>query len=214
MTDKSFMKPSQRFKQFQSDFQDSLLTADRSHLEPVPPYTPVEYVYSGDRDQRYQSPYRVTPHYWYWRIVQHDKTLHDLRERCKAREAERRAKLAEVGIQFVFYPELNAFIGVPASKASAVHSVVFDSQHSQLDETKSFFCVTGRGAAGSTKKHFLEENRQSLPVKTTQNEKKVAFLASAQESPEMAEKFGFCNTQTIAGVPAKIAINRTDFLAR
>jgi hypothetical protein len=195
--DKSFLKPSERFKLWQRDFQQQLLTADRSHLEPNPPFTPIELVYTGDRDPRYQSPYRdhsKNPHYWYWRPVQLDTSLLDLRARCAARFLEHKAKLAELGIQLVLDPSRNAYFWSVASKFA--------------------FSATGLEEAGSRKSRFDQKNRQSLPVETVQNATFLPFSASARESAEMAKSLGSCNTQTNGRRLPKIDINRSDFLTR
>lgn len=83
-SDTSFLTRSDRFKKLQADFYQNLTAVDRSHLEPRPPHTPVEYVYSRDRDERYLSRSTCSlsivsdiPGFWYWRPVQIDRTLID-----------------------------------------------------------------------------------------------------------------------------------------
>jgi hypothetical protein len=209
---KSSLRPSEQFKKLKTDFYASLSTADRSHLEPPALYTLIEYVYSGDRDQRFQSPYRETPHYWYWRPVQRDRTLDDIRERCRIRALERHFALANAGIQVAFDSQLDAFIWQPASFSFRLGHHL--SQRNSILLTRSDFFATGRGAAGSEKIRSGSKNRQSLPDILTQNEKNLAFLAQAQECSKVEKSLGFCNTQTNGGHPPKITINRSDFLAR
>jgi hypothetical protein len=184
MADYSFLSKSDRFKQLQSDFQQSLLNLDRSQLEPIPPYTAIEYVHTHQRDERYLSRSTCSlqyvpalPGFWYWRPVQIDPTLIDLRERCQARFLARQKELAANGIHLV------------------------------LDISKNCYFW-------STKPQTLPKQPHSLPVETAENEKKCTFLPVAQESRKTAKKFGFCNTQTIAGRPAKIDIKKSDFLTR
>lgn len=182
--DYGFLSRSERFKKLQSDHQQNLLIADRTHLDPLPPYTPVEYAYSKDRDDRYLSRSTCSlafvpdvPGYWYWRPVQIDKTLLDVRERCQARFLARKEELSSCGINLV------------------------------LDISKNSYFW-------SVEPQSLPNLPHSLPTKTAKNAKKVSFLPVAQESRKTAKKFGLCNTQTIAGRPAKIDIKRSDFLAR
>jgi hypothetical protein len=74
--------------------------------------------------------------------------------------------------------------------------------------------ATVAGGGGSAQFDFIEKNRQSLPVRIPKRAEILHLLALDGESPGMAKKFGLYNIQTIAGAPAKIAINRRDFLAR
>lgn len=183
-TDASFLSRSDRFKKLQSDFQQSLLTSDRSQLEPKPPFTAIEYVHTHQRDERYLSRSTCSlqfvpdsPGYWYWRPVQIDRTLIDLRERCQARFLARQKELAANGIFLV------------------------------LDISKNFYFW-------SAKPQSLPKQPHSLPVKTAENEKKACFLPVAQESRKTAKNVWVSNTQTRDGRPTKIDINRSDFLAR
>lgn len=108
-SDTSFLSRSDRFKKLQADFRQNLLSVDRSHLEPAASFTAIEYVCSADRDERYQSPYRTQPHYWYFRPVQIDRTLIDLRERCQSRFLARQKELSANGIFLVLDISKNCY---------------------------------------------------------------------------------------------------------
>lgn len=184
ITDTSFLSRSDRFKKLQADFQQSLLTSDRSQLEPNPPFTAIEYVHTHQRDDRYLSRSTCSsqfvpdlPGYWYWRPVQIDRTLIDLRERCQARFFARQKELAVNGIFLV------------------------------LDISKNCYFW-------SSKPQQLPKQPHSLPVKTVENEKKYTFLPVAQESRKTAKNVWVSNTQTNGSIEPKLIINRGEFLAR
>ncbi|MDP3876517.1 MAG: hypothetical protein Q8Q50_06005 [Methylobacter sp.] len=67
---------------------------------------------------------------------------------------------------------------------------------------------------GSRESHFIEENRQSLPVVDVKKAVNLYFSGLGCANAETVKSLGLSNTQTIAGRPAKTRINRSDFLAR
>lgn len=190
MADYSFLSKSDRLKQLQADFQQSLLTVDRSHLEPVPlvaSYTEPQYIDYRALDRAQQ---RLTKH------------LADLEAR---------------GLYRVYSPDLDAYVlstQPPRNNQNLGFSGVVVRQNHLDAEINSNCRATGLAEDGSAEFHFIEKNRHSLPVTHTKKAINLHFSGVTGESPEMAEKFGFCNTQTIAGRPAKIDIQKSDFLTR
>lgn len=214
MANQFYLSRSDRFKLLKSEFRESLQNADQSHLEPLPPYTPVEYVYTGDRDPRYRSPYATAPDYWYWRPVQYQSTRYNQNERLQARLAARLADLADRGLYRVFVPSLDAFILTTQQPSDLVDQKGHALRNLNLRTASA-------SASGRAKFHFVGKNRQSLPkiphslpTETDENAKKVVFLPVAQKLREKGKNVWVSNTQTSGRALPKIAINRRDFLAR
>jgi len=182
------MKPSDRFKRFQHDFNESLLTLDDSRLFPA----------SKAVDPR--------------RFGNIDLLT---RTRVHQRLIEREKLLAAADIEIVFDESLDAFVWrTKPNNRPFVHSVESDRQSECEFEQKSKNCATTPEGEGSAIFHFIEKNRHSLPVIFVQNEKNSCFWGLARNTPRKPKSLGSCNTQTNAGRPAKIRITRSDFLSR
>ena len=196
---RSHLRPSEQFRQLQADFQQSLLTSDRSHLE---------------RPLRDDSLSSRAPQ------GRHQIAL-DIRS--KARLSAHLADLDARGLYRFFDAALDAYVLAvkPAGDPNEQYETYTDfevSEHQQKREAETKLLHAGAGTLeegdSARVNRFNEKKPQALRSIDTKKAINLYISGLDGSSPETAEKFGFCNTQTIAGVPAEIAINRTDFLAR
>lgn len=190
MADYSFLSKSDRFKQLKTDFQQSLLTADRSHLEPLPMV----------------ESFPQTQHIDYRAI-----------DRAQQRLTKHLADLAARGLYRVYSPDLDAYVlstHPPRNNPNFGSSGAVGTQKHLDAEINSNFRATVLAEDGSPEFHFIEKNRHSLPVTQIKKAINLHFSGVTGESPEMAENVWRSNTQTIAAIEAVLPINRCDFLAR
>lgn len=196
---RSYLRPSEQFRQLQADFQQSLLTSDRSHLE------------RPHRDDSLTS-----------RVNQGSQQI-ALDIRSKARLSAHLTDLDARGLYRFFDPDLDAYVLAvkPADHPNEEYQTfidfeVFAHQQKREAETKLSIVAAGTLAEGECRHEdrFSSKKPQALPTIDTKRAINLYISGLEGSSPESAEKFGFCNTQTIAGAPAEIAINRCDFLAR
>lgn len=110
---------------------------------------------------------------------------------------------------------LGAFFQPNPNDKNYIDFAAIQRQQKRDAERTSLIRAAGvpAGWDGSPEYHFIEKNRQALPAVNVKKAINLYFSGSDGSSPETVEKFGFCNTQTIAGAPAQIRINRRDFLA-
>jgi len=182
------MKPSDRFKRFQHDFNESLLTLDDSRL--------------------FSASKAVDPR----RFGNIDLLT---RTRVHQRLIEREKLLAAADIEIVFDESLDAFVWrTKPNNRLFVHSVEFDRQSEGHFDQKIENCVPVPEGGRRAIYYFIAKNRHSLPVIFVQNEKNSCFWGLARNTPRKPKSLGSCNTQTNAGRPAKIRITRSDFLSR
>jgi hypothetical protein len=184
----SFLKPSDRFKLLQADLKESFKTLDESHL----------FSQSKPIDPRHFGNIPA-----------------DMRQRIHNRLLEREAWLESIGMETVFDDDLNAFVVRSKPKNRTVlHSVESDRfTEGEFDLQAENSATAPEGDRGAIFR-FMGKKAALVAGQFLQNEKNISFLGLNRNTPRKPKSLGSCNTQTNAGVPARIAINRGDFLAR
>lgn len=196
---RTHLRPSEQFRQLQAEFQQTLLTSDRSHLEPP--------LRDGSPSSRVsQSSHQIA-----------------LAIRSKARLFAHLSDLDARGLTRIFDEERDCYFLVvkPADDPNEQYQTYTDFEASEYQqereaETKLSIVAVARpeGLGCGTEDRFNAKKPQALRSIDIKKAINLHISGLDRSSPETAEKFGFCNTQTIAGVPAEIAINRGDFLVR
>ncbi|MFI3156779.1 MAG: hypothetical protein QX199_11545 [Methylococcaceae bacterium] len=196
---RSHLRPSEQFRQLQADFQQSLLTSDRSHLE-----RPL-------RDDSLSS-----------RAPQ-DRHQIALDIRSKARLSAHLVDLDARGLYRIFDADLDAYVLAvkPAGDPNEQYQIYTDFEASAYQqkreaETKlSIEAVAGpEGFGCGTEDRFNAKKPQALRSIDTKRAINLYISGLDGSSPETAENVWFSNTQTRDGRPTLLRINKTDFLAR